>query len=214
MAQWNIEKLVKAGITDILIISGQEHCGSIISQFGDGSDYHCNLTYKVQAKAGGIAEAILLAEDWAGDSNIFVILGDNISNIDISQYTTSRWNHQGATIFLKSVKDPQRFGVAEFYQKMDLMGTNACVVTNIEEKPKEPKSNYAVTGYYLYDNTVFNRIKKLNYSARGELEVTDLNLSYLRDNKLSGILMNKNTIWTDAGTLESYKYANKIIENF
>ena len=95
-----------------------------------------------------------------------------------------------------------------------MMGTHACVVTNIEEKPKEPKSNYAVTGYYLYDNTVFNRIKKLNYSARGELEVTDLNLSYLRDNKLSGILMNKNTIWTDAGTLESYKYANKIIENF
>jgi glucose-1-phosphate thymidylyltransferase len=201
MAQWNIEKLVNAGITEILIVSGKEQCGSIIQQFGDGSEFNCNLTYKVQTNAGGIAEAIYLAKDWARDDNITVVLGDNISNIDLKPYILN--NHvEGATIFLKKVEDPQRYGVAEFYKKMS-MKDNQVRITSIVEKPKEPKSDYVVTGYYIFDKTVFNRISLLKYSDRGELEVTDLNMSYLKDNKLQGYLMNENDWWTDAGTYNS-----------
>jgi glucose-1-phosphate thymidylyltransferase len=209
MAQWNIEKLVNAGINEILIVSGKEQCGSIISQFGDGSELNCNLTYKVQEKAGGIAEAIYLAKDWARNDNITVVLGDNISNFNLKPYIP--WgNFEGAIVFLKEVNDPQRYGVAEFYKKMS-MKDNQVRITSIVEKPKEPKSNYAVTGYYIFDKTVFNRISWLKYSDRGELEVTDLNMSYLNDEKLQGYLMNKNEWWTDAGTVNSLYKANNLI---
>jgi glucose-1-phosphate thymidylyltransferase len=116
----------------------------------------------------------------------------------------------GAQVFLKEVSDPERFGVAEFYEKLS-MSKNQCVITNIEEKPKTPKSNFAVTGFYIYDNTVFDRIRNLKYSARGELEVTDLNLSYMNDNLLQGILMDNNTWWSDAGTFESLKKVNNLL---
>ena len=119
MAQWNIEKLVNAGITEIMIVSGKEQCGSIIQQFGDGSEFNCNLTYKVQERAGGIAEAICLAEDWARNDNITVVLGDNISNFDLKPYIPWR-DFEGAIVFLKEVPDPQRYGVAEFYKKMSM----------------------------------------------------------------------------------------------
>ena len=214
MAQWNIEKLVNAGITEIMIVSGKEQCGSIIQQFGDGSEFNCNLTYKVQERAGGIAEAICLAEDWARNDNITVVLGDNISNFDLKPYIPwgDPWgDFEGAIVFLKEVHDPQRYGVAEFYKKMS-MKDNQVRITSIIEKPKEPKSNYAVTGYYIFDNSVFDRISWLNYSDRGELEVTDLNMSYLNDNKLQGYLMNENDWWTDAGTHESLAKANELIK--
>lgn len=212
MAQWNIEKLVQAGIKEILIISGQEHCGSIIQQFGDGSEYGCNLTYKVQAKAGGIAEAIYLAKDWAKDDNVLVVLGDNISNIDLSKYINQNEMFTGAAVFLKEVKDPQRYGVAEFYKKMS-MKDNQVRITSIVEKPKEPKSNYAVTGYYIFDKSVFNRISWLKPSERGELEVTDLNMSYLNTNELQGYLLSDKEWWTDAGTHESLLKANELMRN-
>ena len=208
MIYYSIEKLVNAGITDILIVSGLEHCGSIIQQLGDGSEFNCKLTYKVQLKAGGIAEALLLAEDFAHNEPIFVILGDNISNLDISQYNYK--DFVGAQVFLKEVSDPERFGVAEFYEKLS-MSKNQCVITNIEEKPKTPKSNFAVTGFYIYDNTVFDRIRNLKYSARCELEVTDLNLSYMNDNLLHGILMDNTTWWSDAGTFESLNKVNNLL---
>jgi glucose-1-phosphate thymidylyltransferase len=211
MAQWNIEKLVNAGINEILIVSGKEQCGSIISQFGDGSELNCNLTYKVQEKAGGIAEAIYLAKDWARNDNITVVLGDNISNIDLKPYIP--WgNFEGAIVFLKKVHDPQRYGVAEFYKKMS-MKDNQVRITSIIEKPKEPKSDYAVTGYYIFDKTVFNRISWLKYSDRGELEVTDLNMAYLNDNKLQGYLMDENDWWTDAGTYNSLYNANMLVKS-
>jgi glucose-1-phosphate thymidylyltransferase len=211
MAQWNIEKLVNAGITEILIVSGKEQCGSIISQFGDGSELNCHLTYKVQEKAGGIAEAIYLAKDWARNDNITVVLGDNISNIDLKPYIP--WgNFEGAIVFLKKVHDPQRYGVAEFYKKMS-MKDNQVRITSIVEKPKEPKSDYAVTGYYIFDKTVFNRISWLKYSDRGELEVTDLNMAYLNDDKLQGYLMNENDWWTDAGTYNSLYNANMLVKS-
>lgn len=210
MAQWNIEKLVNAGITEIMIVSGKEQCGSIIQQFGDGSEFNCNLTYKVQERPGGIAEAICLAEDWARNDNITVVLGDNISNFDLKPYIP--WGvFEGAIVFLKEVHDPQRYGVAEFYKKMS-MKDNRVKITSIIEKPKEPKSNYAVTGYYIFDNSVFNRISWLTYSDRGELEVTDLNMSYLNEDKLQGYLMNENDWWTDAGTHESLAKANELIK--
>ena len=214
MAQWNIEKLVNAGITEIMIVSGKEQCGSIIQQFGDGSEFNCNLTYKVQERAGGIAEAICLAEDWARNDNITVVLGDDISDFDLKPYIPwgDPWgDFEGAIVFLKEVHDPQRYGVAEFYKKMS-MKNNQVRITSIIEKPKEPKSNYAVTGYYIFDNSVFDRISWLNYSDRGELEVTDLNMSYLNDNKLQGYLMNENDWWTDAGTHESLAKANELIK--
>jgi glucose-1-phosphate thymidylyltransferase len=210
MAQWNIEKLVDAGITEIMIVSGKEQCGSIIQQFGDGSEFNCNLTYKVQERAGGIAEAIYLAKDWARNDDITVVLGDNISNINLKPYIP--WgNFEGAIVFLKKVHDPQRYGVAEFYKKMS-MKDNQVRITSIVEKPKEPKSDYAVTGYYIFDKTVFNRISWLKYSDRGELEVTDLNMAYLNDDKLQGYLMDENDWWTDAGTHESLLKANELIK--
>jgi glucose-1-phosphate thymidylyltransferase len=211
MAQWNIEKLVNAGITEILIISGKEQCGSIIQQFGDGSELNCNLTYKVQEKAGGIAEAIYLAKDWARGDNIIVVLGDNISNINLNPYISWEDDFEGAIVFLKKVHDPQRYGVAEFYKKLS-MKDNQVKITAIVEKPKEPKSEYAVTGYYIFDKTVFDRIDKLEYSARGELEVTDLNMSYLETDKLQGYLMSETDWWTDAGTHESLAKANDLIK--
>jgi glucose-1-phosphate thymidylyltransferase len=202
--------LVDAGITEIMIVSGKEQCGSIIQQFGDGSEFNCNLTYKVQERAGGIAEAIYLAKDWARNDDITVVLGDNISNIDLKPYIP--WgNFEGAIVFLKKVHDPQRYGVAEFYKKMS-MKDNQVRITSIVEKPKEPKSDYAVTGYYIFDKTVFNRISWLKYSDRGELEVTDLNMAYLNDDKLQGYLMDENDWWTDAGTHESLLKANELIK--
>lgn len=211
MIYYSIEKLVEAGINEILIISGIEHCGSIIQQLGDGSEFNCKLTYKVQIKAGGIAEALLLAEDWSRNDSVTVILGDNISNVNLKQYIDSYEQSDGCILFLKEVSDPERFGVAEFYQKMS-MKDNQVRITNIEEKPKIPKSNFAVTGFYIYDKTVFDRIKTLHYSERGELEVTDLNKTYLNDNKLVGYLLDKNVWWTDAGTHESLKRAHELIK--
>jgi glucose-1-phosphate thymidylyltransferase len=209
MAQWNIEKLVEAGITEILVVSGQEHCGSIIQQFGDGEELGCNLTYKVQSKPGGIAEAIYLAKDWAREDNIVVVLGDNISNIYLTPYVEQP-NFEGAVVFLKEVPDPQRYGVAEFYKKLS-MKDNEVRITSIEEKPLEPKSNFAVTGFYIFDKTVFNRISWLKYSPRGELEVTDLNMSYLKDHQLKGYILDNDVWWTDAGTHPSFARANELV---
>lgn len=212
MAQWNIEKFVEAGITEILIISGKEHCGSIIQQFGDGSELGCNLTYKVQSRAGGIAEAILLAEDWARNEPVIVALGDNISNFNLTKYIDEfDTDYNGAYIFLKQVTDPERFGVAECYQKMSDY-TNCKRIISLEEKPQNPKSNLAVIGYYIYDSTVFNRIKNLKYSDRNELEVTDLNKSYLNDCKLVGFELSDTEFWTDAGTFDSYHKAQILVK--
>ena len=167
-----------------------------------------DLSYKVQTEAGGIAQAISLAEDFANGDDLFVILGDNIFSQNVSYIQTTFKN--GATIFLKEVSDPQRFGVAEFTQKMS-MNKNQVQVLSIEEKPKNPKSNYAVTGIYIYDNTVFDKIRTLKASARGELEVTDLNNLYLKENNLNAFIMNDEDFWSDAGTFESlYKATNLV----
>lgn len=214
MAQWAIEKLVEAGIKDILIVSGQEQCGSIINQFGDGTDYGCSLTYKVQSKAGGIAQALGLAEEFAHGCPICVILGDNIFSFNLSEAVRSCFNDQyktdryfrGAKIFLKKVKDPERFGVAEVDKHLN--------VKSIEEKPKNPKSNYAVTGIYIYDGFVFDIIKTIKPSARGELEITDVNNTYIMNGNMSASIISENDFWSDAGTHESYQFVNNEFKKY
>jgi glucose-1-phosphate thymidylyltransferase len=201
MIYYSIEKMIEAGITEILIISGIEHCGSIISQCGDGSEFGCSLTYKVQKDAGGIAQALLLAETFVGKDDVLVILGDNISNANLTEYVNNFEN--GGMIFLHEVFDPSRFGVAE----IDKDGT----VIDIVEKPALPKSNLAVTGFYIYDKTVFKKIKTLKPSARGELEITDVNKLYLKDKKLHAEILDKNIWWSDAGTFESLSKVNSLL---
>lgn len=208
MGQWGIEKLVSAGITEILIITGIEQCGSVISQFGDGSDYGCNLTYKVQVKAGGIAQALALAEHFVGGDSCCVILGDNIFNKDLTPIVKNF--RSGATILLKEVKDPQRFGVAETTEKMSMYGDQVQVL-NIEEKPKKPKSNKAVTGIYFYDNTVFDKIRTIKPSDRGELEITDVNNAYIAENNMTAYMMSEDEFWSDAGTFDSLHRANRLV---
>lgn len=205
-----IYKLVNAGITDILIVTGIEHCGTIIAQCGDGEDFGCKFTYKVQIHAGGIAQALLLAEDFVHQDKCCVILGDNIFNRDIKNDVKEFDTYgEGAKIFLKEVKDPSRFGVAFGYKKLSTSDNQLCI-KEIEEKPKNPKSNLAVTGIYFYDSTVFQKIKNIKPSKRGELEITDVNNAYIKDNKMTAIIMNENEWWTDAGTIESLTIANKL----
>lgn len=208
MVYYALEKMQEAGIKSVLIVTDIDQCGSIVEQCGDGKEWNLQLSYKVQTEAGGIAQAISLAEDFANGDSLFVILGDNIFSQNVAHIQTTFNN--GATIFLKEVHDPQRFGVAEITHKLS-MPKNQVSVLSIEEKPKTPKSNYAVTGIYIYDNTVFDKIRQLKVSNRGELEVTDLNNLYLKENNLNAFIMNDEDFWSDAGTFESlYKATNLV----
>lgn len=210
MIYYALEKMQEAGIKSVLIVTDIDQCGMIVEQCGDGKQWNLDLSYKVQTEAGGIAQAILLAEDFANDENIFVILGDNIFDMNTSNIKNNF--KSGAQIFLKEVKDPERFGVAEVSHKLS-MYFNQVNVINIEEKPKNPKSNLAVTGIYIYDNTVFDKIKKLKFSKRNELEVTDLNNLYIKENNMTAYIMNSEDIWSDAGTFESLRYITNILIN-
>ena len=198
MIFYPIETLVKAGIKDIIIITGKEHAGSFMSLLGSGKEFNAKFSYALQDEAGGIAQAIGLAEHFVHNEPVTVILGDNIVLDDISEEIKTF--KEGGKIFLKEVKDPERFGVPVFENDK---------IIRIEEKPKQPKSKYAVTGVYLYDSTVFDKIKTLKPSQRGELEVTDLNNLYLQEGKLSfSFLKNR---WLDAGTPDSLLEASNIL---
>lgn len=210
MIYYALEKMQEAGIKSVLIVTDIDQCGMIVQQCGDGKDWQLDLSYKVQTEAGGIAQAISLAEDFANNEDLFVILGDNIFTMD-TKYIQKNFV-KGAQIFLKEVKDPERFGVAEVINKLS-MYNNQVQVINIEEKPKKPKSNLAVTGIYIYDNTVFDKIRQLKFSSRGELEVTDLNNLYIKENNMIAYIMNSNDIWSDAGTFESLRYITNILIN-
>lgn len=203
MIYYSISQLKDAGIQEIMIVTGRNHAGDIINLLGSGNEYGVNFTYRIQENAGGIAEALDLAEEFVGDGLMTVILGDNIFTGNI-KLAIEEFKEQGtgAKILIKEVKDPQRFGVPEIYNNR---------IVSIDEKPANPKSNYAVTGIYMYDNQVFDIIKDLNPSARGELEITDVNNAYIRLNQLRyGIVTGD---WIDAGTHESLARANKIVEN-
>jgi len=196
-----IDKLIKAGITDIVIVTGVEHMGAVVNLLGSGKDYGVRFGYKVQDEAGGIAQALGLVKDFIHDSKFVTILGDNIFSDDLSDFVTSyQGQSKGAKVILKEVPDPGRYGVAE------LQGNK---ILSIEEKPKAPKSNYAVTGIYFYDSTVFEIIKTLKPSGRGELEITDVNNHYIQQGSLTCDFFKG--AWTDAGTFNSLYLANRLM---
>jgi glucose-1-phosphate thymidylyltransferase len=202
MIYYPIQTLMNAGIKDILIVTGGQFAGDFLKLLGNGKAFglkHLNYTY--QEGEGGIADALSLAEYWAEGESICVILGDNIIEGNISEAADSyRKQGKGAKILLQEVDDARRFGVAEI--------ENGKVV-RIVEKPKEPKSKMAVTGIYFYDNTVFEFIKGLSPSDRGELEITDVNNLYLNQGTLSYDVLNG--WWTDAGTFESLRKATNLV---
>ncbi|AZH31404.1 sugar phosphate nucleotidyltransferase [Paenibacillus sp. M-152] len=196
-------KLKQADIQDILIVTGKEHMGDVVNLLGSGRDMGVTFTYKVQDEAGGIAQALDLAEQFVGDDQMVVILGDNVFEDDIAPFV-GNFRHQttGAKILLQQVQDPHRFGVAE------LEGER---IVSIEEKPKNPKSNFAVTGIYMFDHNVFEIVKTLKPSARGELEITDVNNAYIANGTLTYDVLQG--WWTDAGTHPSLARANELAKD-
>jgi len=195
-----IKQLLSSGITDILIITSKQHMGDVVRLLGSGKEFGCDFTFKVQEEAKGIAHALLLAEYFANREEIIVILGDNITTHSIKPYVNNfKKQMSGAKVLLRKVSDPERYGIAAL---------DELKVIKIEEKPKKPKTNYAVIGIYMYDNKVFDIIKKIKPSARGEYEITSVNNEYIRNNELTYDVLKGE--WTDAGTFESLQYANKI----
>lgn len=213
MIFYPIRKLVDAGITDILIVTGTDHMGDIVGCLGSGKDFGCSFTYKVQDEAGGIAQALGLARGFCHGQRMCVILGDNIFEDDLAHWV-NEFNQQerGARIILKLVTDLSRFGIAAINRENK--------IEKIIEKPKDTdlerlhrdaiyKGFYAVTGIYFYNQDVFDIIDSLKPSDRGELEITDVNNAYLKHNELSYSIMDKG--WTDAGTHYSLWFANQMI---
>jgi glucose-1-phosphate thymidylyltransferase len=199
MIYYPLQTLVNAGIKEIMIVSGRGHAGHFLELLGSGMEFGVQLTYEIQEKAGGIAEALGLAESWVDDDPVAVILGDNIFEDSISSDVTSF--RKGAKIFLKEVPDAHRFGVAEI---------NGDHVVSIEEKPEKPKSRYAVTGLYLYDSDVFSVIRTLKPSKRGELEITDVNNAYIKRGEMQFSLLKG--FWSDAGTFDSLLRAGLLVQ--
>jgi glucose-1-phosphate thymidylyltransferase len=202
MIFYPIETLVNAGIRDILVITGGQNAGDFLRLLSNGKDFglhHFNYAY--QEGEGGIADALRLAEHFAAGENICVILGDNIIQGNILE-SRRRFDEQerGGHIILKEVPDPERFGCPEIVEGR---------IVKIAEKPKRPKSSYAVTGIYFYDQTVFERIHALKPSARGELEITDINNMYLEEGTLTFSFLEG--WWTDAGTFESLRRATNLV---
>lgn len=201
MIYHSIFKLMAADIRDILIVTGREHMGDVVNLLGSGHEFGASFSYKVQDQAGGIAQALGLARSFVREEPMVVLLGDNIFADDLGAYV-HRFQLQatGAKIVLKEVEDPHRYGVAE------LQGQR---IASIEEKPDDPKSAYAVTGIYMYDSRVFDIIDTLSPSARGELEITDVNNHYIAEGTLTYDILDG--WWTDAGTHESWAKANEMV---
>ena len=202
MIYYPIQTLVDAGITDLMIVTGGRNSGDFLRLLANGKEFglkHINYTY--QEGEGGIADALALAEHFAEGSRICVILGDNIIEGSIGEAVRDfQQQERGAKILLKEVPDAERFGVAEI---------DGDRIRGIEEKPSRPKSKYAVTGIYMYDETVFDKTRTLKPSARGELEITDVNNAYIREGSMTFNYLDG--WWTDAGTFESLLHASKLV---
>jgi glucose-1-phosphate thymidylyltransferase len=186
-----LETLRRAGIVDILFIVAPDHAGDFLKYLGSGKEFNCHFSYEIQDKPQGLAQAFQIGEDFIDNDNVTLILGDNLFEDDFSQAIQSF--ETGGRIFAKKVDDPERFGVVEFDEN------NRAI--SIEEKPSQPKSDYCVTGLYIYDNTVIDKVKSLNFSDRGELEITDLNNLYLKEGSLDVAFVEG--AWFDTGTFES-----------
>lgn len=207
MIYYPLSVLMLAGIREILIISTPSDTKLFENLLGDGSQFGLKLTYKVQPSPDGLAQAFLIGEDFIGNDRCALILGDNIFygyNFSAVLEEANR-NQKGATVFGYYVSDPQRYGVVEFGDKGQ--------VISLEEKPQEPKSNYAVTGLYFYDETVVAKAKMVKPSARGELEITDLNKLYLKEGALSVKLLGRGMAWLDTGTHQSLLNASNFVES-
>jgi glucose-1-phosphate thymidylyltransferase len=203
MVYYPLSTLKDAGVTDIMIVTGSENAGDFLKLLGSGKSLGVRLTYRVQDEAGGIAQAVGLCRDFVGKEKCMVVLGDNIIEDNLKPEALSfEKSGIGAKIFLKKVPDPQRFGVAE------LKGDK---VIGIEEKPAKPKTDYAVTGVYMYDSSVFDAITALKPSGRGELEITDVNNHFIKQAKMAYALLKGG--WTDAGTVESLYHASELAKS-
>jgi glucose-1-phosphate thymidylyltransferase len=200
MVYYPLQTLITAGITEIMIVSGRGHAGHFLELLGSGMDFEVSLTYEIQETAGGIAQALGLAESWADDEGVAVILGDNIFQDTVKSDVASF--RKGAKIFLKEVIDAQRFGVAELRNDR---------VISIEEKPQYPRSHFAVTGLYLYDSEVFSIIRTLKPSGRGELEITDVNNAYIKKDMMQYTILKG--FWSDAGTFDSLLRASILVQH-
>ena len=207
MIYYPLSILMLFGIKDILVISTPQDTPNIEKLLGTGNDLGLNLSYKVQNNPNGIAEAFILGEEFINNEKVCLILGDNIFYIQsqMDYYRTLvHSENNAATVFGYHVSDPERFGVIEFDKNKK--------VVSIEEKPKKPKSNYAVTGLYFYPSDVAQKAKKLKPSARGELEITDLNKAYLKENRLNVIPLKRGNAWLDAGTPDSLMESSQFVQ--
>lgn len=206
MIYYPLSTLMLAGIRDILIISTPQDTPRFENLLGDGSQWGLNLQYKVQENPDGLAQAFIIGEEFIGEDNCALVLGDNIFyGHDLpKELEAAIAQESGATVFAYHVKDPQRYGVVEFDQ--------SGIAISLEEKPEEPKSNYAITGLYFYDNSVLEKAKSLKPSVRGELEITDINNLYIQEGALSVATMGRGFAWLDTGTHQSMIEASNFIQ--
>lgn len=196
MIFYPLETLLRAGIKDILIIMAPDYAGHFLNLLGSGKDFGAKFTYEIQEEPRGLADAFKVGENFIGDDTVTMILGDNIFDYDFTESIASF--ERGGKVFAKKVHDPERFGVVEFDDQQN--------VVSIEEKPESPKSDYAVVGIYIYDNNVIEYAKSLQPSARGEIEITDINNIYREKGELKVDIIDG--IWEDAGTFDSLLAAN------
>jgi len=205
MIYYPLSVLMMAGINDILIISTPEDTPSFQRLLGDGSKLGCKFSYKVQHVPNGLAQAFVLGEEFIGDDNVALILGDNIFyGTGLQGLLQENISPEGGVVFAYHVSDPERYGVVEFDDNQKAI--------SIEEKPEQPKSNFAVPGLYFYDNSVVEVAKNIKPSARGEYEITDVNRYYLEQEKLKVGILSRGTAWLDTGTFESLLQASQFVE--
>ncbi len=203
MIYYPLTTLLYSGIREILIISTPHDIPLFKKLLGDGSKLGCKFVYKVQEIPNGLAQAFVLGEEFIGTDKVCLILGDNIFQMKIKMLADCK-NVDGGIVFGYHVHDPQRYGVVEF--------NNQFKALSLEEKPKNPKSNYAIPGLYYYDNSVVNIAKNIKPSSRGEYEITDINKEYLRQGKLDVKILGRGTVWLDTGTFSSLMQANQYVQ--
>lgn len=205
MIYYPIATLISARIKEILIICTPKDLTLFQELLGDGSKIGCVFEYKVQEQPNGLAEAFLIGKDFIGKDSVALILGDNIFyGSGLANLLMANTNPDGGIVYAYHVNDPERYGVVEFDENKNAI--------SIQEKPLNPKSNYAVPGIYFYDNSVINKAAKLNPSKRGELEITDINKAYLSEKKLSVQILDRGTAWLDTGTFNSLMQAGQFVQ--